>query len=1286
MLVDQTNTAGTTRPHSDTRRIVLDANAAPGTVNANVGQMFMLTDGGIWSLALSTAGYTGGWMSRNGGDLQNVGAMRISELLSVAYDQLNGLLFGGAQDNGSSEQTVLANNLVDDNGDQRIDDLGELAPWMATSPFSGDGNNAVAVPVDTDGDGLYDSVLRFVLGNDLGLGSANSSTGAAFFIERMFTAGDTLVAAGLHPGLGLNGFSFNVTGVAASNTFTTLTGGLVEGMGPFLLRGFNVPLFVHLVANAAGAPAGTTTFELHQFGLVGPVLAAPNGAGRLTQVTTAAGLSWADANPTGFNFIPYVSNAVQPNRMLLGATTLYESSNYLTTLNTLFAVGSWTALAYGGTKNGTARWEVVYAADGNRIHVRLPHTSTSLVIDAFKTETIASASEIRDIVLDPRDYTIAYAATDVGVFKRNANTGTWSLISQKLFNANFQSLEFVPGATPAQDVLLVGSALGIYRAFNPAANVAWTLLGVNMPNALVTELDYIGNSALYSGANPDANRILVVGTQGRGAWTLQQADVVLAQHPVLTITGSDGVDDNVLLIRNSLNPALLDVTMNGSLLYSAPILSLQKITFDGKGGNDTLTVDSSYGAILPASGVSFTGGAGNDTLVLQGGKSAAVRSTSVALGGGVTKETRGIDIAHAGGTETVVFEDKAAADTINIAGLPRATAAEIAADGLRRTALATNVPSQQLAIIGRTLPSVLNGSAPSTPTIRPADRPAGAGPDALESGVPETSVAEGLARLFTFDDGTSLLDLVAAGSITTTAELMTQLERLAGVGNVTNLSGSDTEPRIQLHLTKSFTGTGTLDVEFDKFGGHAALEGEVAASLTVHLNVVFGVDADGNFYVETNGADPELVIDNLSVDGTVHGEGRLGFLGVEISNASVSLSGVTVTVDIVSPTGTLTFGDLDSETIDSLSTITASGGPVSLTGDVTAQALLPGMNEPFDIGSATITATWADIGDPTNVDVTLSGALNDLVRARAEDFHQLVEKLGNLTDSLNGVLPAEIQNGLDAVVSVVRSFDENVVSALTDEVSGAVTGETLQDIVGLIATQLNAQLGQFGFTFSGSVLTWDFDLGSAGLSNLTLNTPSFQATLENLHFIFAIDFAKLVDLSGGLGSLYSLADALTLTVTGEIGNVNIADVFQGGLKFEVTRRIVDVDLDGGAASIDLNDALLMAFGLSLNEDNLGDPETRFLRVGIGDDYSLRIDDGALAVAVLSAPTPTTVGASDTRRWVTVEAHGFSGTLHLSTFLNAAASGIDVVLPGNELFRRQTCTEEQHRHLRERPLA
>ena len=38
----------------------------------------------------------------------------------------------------------------------------------------------------------------------------------------------------------------------------------------------------------------------------------------------------------------------------------------------------------------------------------------------------------------------------------------------------------------------------------------------------------------------------------------------------------------------------------------------------------------------------------------------------------------------------------------------------------------------------------------------------------------------------------------------------------------------------------TIAGHGSLSVEFDQFGGHAEFEGELAVSVDVHLNVIFG--------------------------------------------------------------------------------------------------------------------------------------------------------------------------------------------------------------------------------------------------------------------------------------------------------------------------------------------------------------------------------------------------------------------------------------------------------------
>src|SRR5207249_8419466 len=142
-----------------------------------------------------------------------------------------------------------------------------------------------------------------------------------------------------------------------------------------------------------------------------------------------------------------------------------------------------------------------------------------------------------------------------------------------------------------------------------------------------------------------------------------------------------------------------------------------------------------------------------------------------------------------------------------------------------------------------------------------------------------------------------------------------------------------------------------LEVAFDKFGGHAELRGDIDYSMQIHLNVIFGVDANGAIYLETTGG-PEVVIDNIVVHGTIEGDGRLGFLSVHVENGVIHLEGVQLTIDLQTnqPGGTLGLDDLTPAGLFAASHISASGA-ASVSADVAAAAILPGMDEPFDLGT-----------------------------------------------------------------------------------------------------------------------------------------------------------------------------------------------------------------------------------------------------------------------------------------------------------------------------------------------
>src|SRR5260221_13966059 len=98
----------------------------------------------------------------------------------------------------------------------------------------------------------------------------------------------------------------------------------------------------------------------------------------------------------------------------------------------------------------------------------------------------------------------------------------------------------------------------IYRAINPPVAANWTVFGQGLPNANVRDLHYIPANA----GGPSKGDILLAGTDGRGAWTINNAAAAL-----VTLTGSEVLvcgdemipdqNDNFRLVRDPVFPANL---------------------------------------------------------------------------------------------------------------------------------------------------------------------------------------------------------------------------------------------------------------------------------------------------------------------------------------------------------------------------------------------------------------------------------------------------------------------------------------------------------------------------------------------------------------------------------------------------------------------------------------------------------------------------------------------------------------------------------------------------------
>ncbi|PYR44864.1 MAG: hypothetical protein DMF89_26665, partial [Acidobacteria bacterium] len=1131
-------------------------------------------------------------------------SLRVTEMLSAAYDPLNNVIFGGSQDNGVAEQPPAADG-VDNDGDGLIDEADERFAWqqVVVAIRPGDGNTTAAVPLNSDADPQFDQVRRYTMSNSL------RTLGSRIFDAngQMVPGTDNLVL--------LRGARTDTLNFAAANVnpgtdqIAIAVHGLVDGAGPFWVDSdgtlpgglfASAQYWVHVVdpnniqlATSRGAAVAATVVNI-----------TTPGSGADTLNNRFNGLDLADRNTftAGFHRIPYVVNAVDSTRMLIGLRALYGSTSIgapmapqydgLDTVSRIWlpperAGVFFSALAYGGRKGGIGQANVVYAARGNEIFVALPTGGGAL--GAFQTERIDQVVQIRDLVLDPDNYDTAYAVADSGVYKRTA-PNKWVLISEQLNNADLQTIEFVN--VGGQQVLLVGGATGVYRAFDPGPGAIWTEFGRGLPNALVTDLSFIHRPAAAF-ENPHGlprGDVLLAATLGRGAWTIQNADTFLDDRSVITIQGT-AVRDIIELGRNAAKPSLLDVIVNGNIAISVPLSSVGKIEFFGGDGNDQLTVNSALGPISVPEGIVFHGGDGNmDELFVKGSKVHEVSQESPVAG--QTKIT--IEDTRGGDKEVITY-DIAVEKPQN--QLDEASTLEKLGDWFRRffrfLTFWLDDPGagaqKELAIIGGSLPRALKGVSVGRPQPI-ADRDAGV----EEEGVTELNLnlddVPGLERIIeSGPNGFSLADIGTL--ISTPQQLRDRLDDLDSTpGNVT-LTQSEGVTRFDAQVIRRLSGVADFGVGTAVLGGAIDLSGQVEIGADVELDLAFGVDAGGVF-IDTNGAGSRLVVRNISVDGPFAARGQFGFLDVAVENPTLTIAPqVQLSVKLQDPSGEgkirlaeLAATLLNPATLPKLATLTISGAPgddVALDVKARAAAILPFMDAPFDLGDARFTATWPDITDIGAVNIQFSGSAGETLRRfLTVNTGTILGKLKELRDSFKtlGMDAPLISDAFDRVIDFTEAFDRNIIQPLTSSFSGSSNFRTIQDMVEQVTRSLGADLDKLGIDFdlSSRELTFPvhlaeaiegtrhFDFGSA--INLDV-TGKLQASV-NLDFVAGID---LDDLIAG-----NPADALFIKDARARGAANLAatNVTAAG-NFD----FLNVAVTGGSAQASL------ALDVTLNDPN-----------------------------------------------------------------------------------------------------
>jgi hypothetical protein len=211
---------------------------------------------------------------------------------------------------------------------------------------------------------------------------------------------------------------------------------------------------------------------------------------------------------------PFVLNALDPSRMLIGTSNLYESLNRGDSLANLGFTGligngvGASPLAYGGRLNGEPYPDVFYVGAGSSIRHRVD------ISDPMTTLSAYPGSGVRALVMEPQNYQSVYVVDTASRVWASFDEGaSWSNLTANLpsLSSSIRAVEVVsPDGTAEHTVVIVGGLGGVFQLPGPgSAGASWTVLSRGLPHGLVLDLHYNAT-----------NDVLVAGLLGRGAWTL----------------------------------------------------------------------------------------------------------------------------------------------------------------------------------------------------------------------------------------------------------------------------------------------------------------------------------------------------------------------------------------------------------------------------------------------------------------------------------------------------------------------------------------------------------------------------------------------------------------------------------------------------------------------------------------------------------------------------------------------------------------------------------------------
>ncbi len=167
------------------------------------------------------------------------------------------------------------------------------------------------------------------------------------------------------------------------------------------------------------------------------------------------------------------------------------------------------AMVYGGFSGGFPDPDAIWVGSGASVYRRLAPPGMPLVV----TPSPFPGGTVTDIVLDPTDTSTAYVTDATDVYMTHDAGTTWTTITANLTDTRIGSAVI----DPAGSRLFVGGREGVSvialptPGVPPAGPIFWGQIGTGLPNAPVWDMEWDAAAGK-----------LIVGTLGRGAWTLQE--------------------------------------------------------------------------------------------------------------------------------------------------------------------------------------------------------------------------------------------------------------------------------------------------------------------------------------------------------------------------------------------------------------------------------------------------------------------------------------------------------------------------------------------------------------------------------------------------------------------------------------------------------------------------------------------------------------------------------------------------------------------------------------------